>query len=109
MTMRTQTYLKMEGHLVEPESFPITGRGKQSKWLQIYNEMAESGKPYMLKIQPGDKPKNILINGRICIMRLLDGECRLECATSTENGISTLWMRLMRKDKPFEYYKKETS
>ena len=104
---RTQTYLKMEGELGDPEAFPISNRRPRGKWLEIYKAMAKSGKPYVLKIQPGDSSANVLINARGCIARFLDGQCRLECVVSTENNVSTLWMRLMRKDKPFLYYKEE--
>ena len=107
MSQRTQTLLKMEGRLGDPKSFPFSNITRQGRWLEVYKTMAESGKPYCLTIQPGDNPKNVLINARGCLVRFLDGQCRLECAVSTENGVSTLWIRLMRKDQPFEYYKKE--
>lgn len=104
MTTMSQTLKKMEGTLVDRKYFPILAKTRQRYWREIYKIMSQSGKPYALRIASEDKPRNVLISARGCLTRFLDGKCILECTISTESGVSTLWIRLMQKENPFEYY-----
>ena len=107
--IKTQTLRKMKGHVGKQEDFPITQIQRPSVWRNILNLMIRSGKPYCLDVAEGDNPNGILVSARGSLMRYLPPKTRLDSALSDNNGRKILWLRLMRTDRPFEYYKKKVT